>query len=85
MDGAGFAFRGDHSFASIRMQANTDYSTSPAADRKPPGIFNPGMGGFGGLGGGATASYRIHAWFTTYAILLTRDAVFPNMPCNECL
>jgi hypothetical protein len=28
MDGAGFAFRGDHRITSIRMQANMDYSMS---------------------------------------------------------
>src|SRR5581483_9386027 len=29
LDGAGFAFRGDHRIASVQTQANTDYSMSP--------------------------------------------------------
>ena len=32
MDGAGFAFRGDHRIASVWMQANTDYSTLHQSD-----------------------------------------------------
>jgi hypothetical protein len=32
LDGAGFAFRGDHRIASIRMQAKSNYSMDPCPD-----------------------------------------------------
>jgi len=32
LDGAGFAFRGDHRIASVRMQANWDYTMDLRAD-----------------------------------------------------
>jgi len=32
LDGAGFAFRGDHRIASISMQANPNYTMTPVAE-----------------------------------------------------
>jgi len=41
MDGAGFAFRGDHKIASIRMQANWNYSTEISLHRTDIGPLEP--------------------------------------------
>ncbi len=49
MDCAGFAFRGDHSIASIRMQAKPHYSMTRRSDHIFGGLG--AAGGFGTVGG----------------------------------